>query len=329
MRTGDGDIGPSMGPTGFRASPARPAVLHPFRGLRLVPSKVADPSAARALSRPYRDVAQRLARWQSEGLMDLDAIPSIYLHEYAAHGITVRGLVGALDLSTRASSFEESAVLPHEDIHDAQAGDLASRMLEMCLDPAPILLVHRGPAEIRAMIHTTVERAPDHDFQDGAGQEHRIWRITAPRDLEVITRGLARSTLLIADGHHRYAAYLALQQDGHPGWDRGLAMVVDQADTPLFLGAIHRVVHGTSLARLADAARVGGQVTPGSDRMSALARLGPGTCVATDGTTWLTIDWEQAREQLSPWNICTTRSCPDWRRPRPQGPAPRRYDGRE
>ena len=47
-------------------------------------------------------------------------------------------------------------------------------------------------------------------------------------------------------------AYLELQQR-HPGTaaDRGLAMLVDQDDTPLFLGAIHRTLARTSLEDLA------------------------------------------------------------------------------
>ena len=69
-------------------------------------------------------------------------------------------------------------------------------------------------------------------------------------DRDASTRSLA-SRCLLADGHHRYAAYLQLQQ-ANPGtpWDRGLAMLVDQDDTPLFLGAIHRTLPGTTLDEL-------------------------------------------------------------------------------
>ncbi|WP_114424577.1 DUF1015 family protein [Nocardioides houyundeii] len=300
MHTRDGDTELSQELESVPPSPARPARLHPFRGLRLAPAKVADPSAARALARPYREVARRLASWQSEGLMELDDVPALYLHEYTVHGITIRGLVGALDLSTRATTLEDSAVLPHEDIHSAQAGDLASRMYEMGLDPAPILLVHRGPTQIRTLIRDTAATLPDHEFRDGAGQEHRVWRLRDARQLETIAHGLADSTLLIADGHHRYAAYLELQEARYPGWDRGLAMVVDQEDTPLFLGAIHRVLHQVPLDAVAQAAAATGRVTRNGDRMSALAKLGPRSVVATDGESWLSIEWSVDSEQLSP-----------------------------
>ena len=73
----------------------------------LSPTRVGDPASARAFARPYRNVARRLERWEQQGHLRRDAEPAVYLHEYAAAGMTVRGLVGALNLSceptTRAS----------------------------------------------------------------------------------------------------------------------------------------------------------------------------------------------------------------------------------
>ena len=124
---------------------AGPFRLHPFRGLMLAPARVGDPASARAFARPYRDVADRLRRWESGGHLRRDAVPAVYVHEYTGGGITVRGLVGALDLSRRASLADDSVVFAHEGIHPEQSAELARRMSEMDLNPAPILLVHRGP----------------------------------------------------------------------------------------------------------------------------------------------------------------------------------------
>ena len=232
-------------------SPAKPLRLYPFRALQLSGDRVGDPSSARAFARPYRAVSDRLEEWERRGQVHHDTEPAIYLHEYTSGGMTVRGLVGALDLSTRAAGRHDRALLPHEGIHVRQAHELADRMHEMRMNPAPILLVHRGPAPVRALIHRLLERTPDHAYTDRGLQRHRIWAVTDPGDLAVIDAGLATSTLLVADGHHRYAAYLRLQER-EPGtpWDRGLAMVVDQEDTPLHLGAIHRVLPGLTLERL-------------------------------------------------------------------------------
>jgi hypothetical protein len=184
-------------------------------------------------------------------------------------------------------------------------------MAAMGMNPAPILLVHHGPATVREVSRAVRARTPLREYVDHADQQHRVWAITDPGQLELIDAGLAQARLLVADGHHRYAAYVALHkrdQDhsdgrrggrddaGDPDHDRahrtGLAMVIDQDETPLFLGAIHRLLHGARVADLVAAAeRAGAEVrTIGAD--AAVAALAPDTLVLSDGSSWATVTCE-------------------------------------
>ena len=149
---------------------AGPLRLLPFRGMMLAASRIGDMASARAFVRPYREVAERLSRWEATGQVHHDPRPAVYLHEYSSGGITVRGLVGALDLSHRASTRAERAVFPHEGIHPLQVDDLAERMREMQVNPAPILMVHRGHAAVRSIVAGLLEGPPEHDFVDRGGQ---------------------------------------------------------------------------------------------------------------------------------------------------------------
>ncbi|WP_232680123.1 DUF1015 family protein [Nocardioides sp. R-C-SC26] len=267
-----------------------PLRLTPFTALRLAPSRVADPSAGRALARPYRDVAARLQRWQRRGAMIREPGPALYLHEYTASGITVRGLVGLLDVSHRAAPGEPGTVVPHEGIHPSQADDIADRMNEMELNPAPILLVQRSPEALRAELAAVRDQPPSATFTDRREQRHRLWSITDPETLERLAALLSGTDAVIADGHHRYAAYLRLQQRSPGGaLDHGLAMVVDQNDTPLFLGAIHRVLHGTSVDDVVAAADALGLSRRETTRADAVAALAPHTLVATDTHRWVVV----------------------------------------
>jgi uncharacterized protein (DUF1015 family) len=270
---------------------AGPLRLAPFRGLMLAPNRIGDPASTRAFARPYRDVAARLTRWQAHGQLWHDEEPALYLHEYTSAGITIRGLVGLVDVSRRATRPEDRAILPHEGIYPAQADDLAARMDEMQLHPAPILLVHQAAPALRDLVRAVIDRPPGHSFTDRAMQQHRVWAIREPEQLAGADAALAGSRALIADGHHRYAAYLRLQQRYPDGPARyGLAMLVDQEDTPLFLGAIHRVFTGTAVDDVLLAARsVGLPVTElSADR--AIAALAPRQLVVTDSERWATID---------------------------------------
>ncbi len=253
----------------------RPFRLSPFSALMLAPSGVGDPASARAFARPYTEVPRRLREWQTSGRIQRDSSPALYLHEYTAAGVTIRGLVGKLDLArtSRSCPHAEQAVFPHEGVHALQVSELAERMHEMQLNPAPILLVHRGPAAMRELVHELIRSPPDWSFSDRAEQLHRIWALRDPALLARITSELSDTRALIADGHHRYAAYLRLQE-AHPGtsWDEGLAMLVDQSDTPLWLGPIHRFLAGARLTELVAAS----QDAPGVRLASQFSRRGLG-----------------------------------------------------
>jgi uncharacterized protein (DUF1015 family) len=277
---------------------AGPLRLLPFRALRLSASRIADPASARTLARPYHDVQDRLRSWEERGFLVHDAEPALYLHEYTVSGIIVRGLVGAVDVSHRASRLDQRALLPHEGIYPAQADDLADRMAEMGINPAPILLVQRSPAALRKLLGE-VRSGPAEQVVDRAGHLHRLWSVREPDLLARIAELLGPTTALIADGHHRYAAYLKLQQrDPGAPTDRGLAMIVDNDDTPLFLGAIHRVLVGSSVRDVADAAASLGIATRVTNQELAVAALGPSTLVATDNDTWLVVDLDLADDRV-------------------------------
>src|SRR3954469_1744845 len=99
------DSSPVVGPP----SVGRPLRLRPFRGWRLTAGRIGDPATARLFARPYRDVTQRLARWESEHHLLRDSEPAVYVHEYTAGGLTIRGLVGALDISHPAATPDDRA----------------------------------------------------------------------------------------------------------------------------------------------------------------------------------------------------------------------------
>lgn len=276
---------------------ARPLRLEPFRALMLAPDRVGGQASARAFGRPRGH--ERFAAWQRTGQVVQDPEPALYLHEYTTSNVTVRGLVGGLVLTRRATDRDEVAVYPHEGVHPAQAAELADRMGEMAMNPAPILLTHRAPAALRELLHGVQAGPADRQFTDRSGQYHRLWAIRDPAVLRAVDAGLRDTRALIADGHHRYAAYgllRAARPDLAPGTDAGLAMLVDQDDTPLFLGAIHRVLFGV---RIADLDTVGPRIRRGLGPQEAVTALSHHTIVATDGREWATIDLPGGDGRLS------------------------------
>ena len=135
------------------------------------------------------------------------------------------------------------------------------------------------------MDFTAEQRTPLACTVTDDGVTHRLWALTDPAEHAAIAADLAERTALIADGHHRYAAYGELRAsmrgagDGDGPWDYGLAFLVDADEYPLRLGPIHRVIphlNPAEAARLAAQAftvtEVGGQQL--ADALRGLADAG-------------------------------------------------------
>ncbi|HEX7995829.1 MAG TPA: DUF1015 domain-containing protein [Streptosporangiaceae bacterium] len=221
----------------------------------------------------YHHAAESLRRWQADQILVTDSAPALYLYEQSAgegaeREWVQRGLIGAI----RLVPPDAGIVLPHEDV---APGPVAGRLALMEATQAnlePIFLLYdshgtapdggvapnpcngavgataRIIAEIAGSCEGSLPQEPLISTRTSDGLRHKLWAITDPDELAAIADDLGPRQALIADGHHRYAAYRKLQArrrnagDGPGPWDYGLALLVDSASYPPRIGAIHRVI---------------------------------------------------------------------------------------
>ncbi|MFE9566762.1 DUF1015 family protein [Streptomyces sp. NPDC006487] len=309
--------------------------LIPFHGLRYVPERVgslaavtsppydvvvrpdglnhlesADPHNIVRLILPQADTpaarnqqaAHTLRDWLSEGILSADPVPALYVYEQRRGELLQRGVIGALALS----AAEEGIVLPHEDVMPHVVTDRAGLMRATSANLEPLLLTYLGDgpaAGAAAVVERTAHSTPLFSTTTEDGFQHRLWAITDPADLAAITADLGDRQALIADGHHRWATYLRLQEEhGSPTpWDFGLVLLVDTARYPLQVRAIHRLLRRLSpadaLAALDGRFRVRTVDGPLPAAMAALAEaaeLGNAFLLTGDGTFHLLTDPEPA-----------------------------------
>mgnify|MGYP002401302583 CR=1 FL=1 len=247
----------------------------------------------------YDDAARALRQWQDERILVPEREPSLYVYEQAARDhrpgaqVVQRGLIGAV----RLSPLDAGVIRPHENV---APGPVAGRLALMEATQAnlePIFLVYEGSergAAARIIEEAALAREPLVDTVTGDAVRHRLWALTDPAELAAIAADLGPRSALIADGHHRYAAYLKLQArrrgaGGGPGpWDYGLALLVDAAAYPPDIAAIHRVLPGFAPARAAELAKGAFTVRklPGGTRElpAALDALADALSPGADGT---------------------------------------------
>jgi uncharacterized protein (DUF1015 family) len=235
----------------------------PHNVVRLIlPGKDADASQA---------AAALLREWLSAGVLIRDRMAALYIYEQSLQpedgpetSWLQRGIVGLVGLG----SPETAGILPHEGVMPGLVAGRRELMAATQANLEPIFLIYdgdqaTGTAETATAIMDRVaaERAPLVSITTEDGTTHRLWRLGEPAEQAAIAADLAGRRALIADGHHRYAAYLDLQAEmrqdglGDGPWDYGLAFLVDSAAYPPRLGAIHRVLPGLAPDRAAELAK--------------------------------------------------------------------------
>ena len=255
---------------------------------------------------PYTDAARDLSSWLADGILAVDGEPALYVYEQVTsdRGIIQRGLIGALGLQP----YSARIIQPHEGVAPGPVAGRRQLMEATRANLEPIFLLYQGGNGVTTKLVDEVAdgRSPLAQASTDDGLRHRLWAITDPGELESIAEDLAPRTALIADGHHRYAAYLQLQERqrqagaGAGPWDSGLALLVDSTAYPPQLGAIHRMVTGLvpeAAARLAGSAFSVTELPGGTgDLDGAFAALedacsrGVAFLLAGDGRVWLLTD---------------------------------------
>ncbi|MBB5791415.1 DUF1015 family protein [Jiangella mangrovi] len=263
---------PPLRLTPFRATTYAPGTdlaavvcpLYDVIGDRLATFEAQDPHNIVHLTLPrpapgeddrYARAARSLAAWREAGVLVRDPSPALYVYEHTTDGGAAIGLVGGVGI--------DGPVLPHENTFPGPVADRAALMSATRMQLEPILLTYDGGGAASDVVDRTAATAPMLEFTV-AGQVHRLWRIADPGELAEIAADLAGRTALIADGHHRFAAYRAVHAAGEApiGADHGLALLVDAARHPLELRGIHRSVGGLSFDDAAAAAAKGFDVVP-------------------------------------------------------------------
>ncbi len=256
-----------------------------------------------------QDAARRLALWRRDGTFVVDDRPALFVYDMAEDGrVSTRGWVGAVGLPA------VGVVSPHEATVPAAVADRLALLAATQADLEPIVLTFDGtPGTADAMARRyAVSNTPLIDVTDSGGVRHRLWRVADPGEVAEVRADLAARRAVIADGHHRWASYLAHQRSRATtgAWDRGLALLVPTGVHGPQVHAIHRVVPGLSLARAVEA--LGGAfravaTEPPPDVERALAAAPDTLVLLTDGTTWAALTEPDRNRLLAPSGV------PGWR----------------
>src|SRR3972149_6359562 len=224
------------------------ALIAPFKGLRYNPERVKDlsrvvappydvisPDSQRAFharhdqnvirlilgeireadngeQNRYRRAGDDFRRWQAEKILVRDPAPSMYLYQqvFRAPGgteMTRRGLIALV----RLEEFGGRTVFPHERTMAAPKEDRLRLMQSCHANLSPIFGIYPGPLiVVDRLFIAGGERERTIELRDWDGIRHRVWTFEDREEIAEVRNAFESTPIFIADGHHRYAAALAL-----------------------------------------------------------------------------------------------------------------------
>ncbi len=204
----------------------------------------------------YELAGERLRSWIAEDVLQRDASPTLTLYRMEFADETGRrrntvGVVGALEVVDEGAS----GVLPHERTTPKAKTDRLdlTRSTRCNLSPVWGLSLTAGLSDLLLDASEPVGTCVDEN-----GVIHRVERVTDPARIAAISDAVSASSVLIADGHHRYAISRTYRDEirastGRMHTDAELTMtyVAELVAEQLSIDAIHRVYRGTTADALA------------------------------------------------------------------------------
>jgi uncharacterized protein (DUF1015 family) len=228
------------------AQRAELAARHPHNIVKLIlPEGEGDTKYAHA-----RDLYDA---WRAEGILTRDEEPAFYRYDQTftppggGRARTRRGFLGLVKLV----GLDKGIVLPHERTLSGPKEDRLKLVRATRTNLSPGFMLYRDPS--RALDAPLATATPLAELETPDGVKHALAKINGKDAIFAIVEGVAKSSLLIADGHHRYETALRYSQEAgssalaRPEHAYFMVFFANGDDPDLVVFPTHRHVH--SLAR--------------------------------------------------------------------------------
>ncbi|MCL2447956.1 MAG: DUF1015 domain-containing protein, partial [Polyangiaceae bacterium] len=165
----------------------------------------------------YAHAAELLAQWQAGGALVRDAQPAFYRYDqtFAPPGGGARRRRRGFLALVRVVPFSDGVVLPHERTLSGPKEDRLKLFRATKANLSPGFMLYR---DARGELDAALDRAQEiAQLATPDGVEHVLAKVTGDEAIRAIVEGVSRSTLLIADGHHRYETALRYSREVEAG----------------------------------------------------------------------------------------------------------------
>ena len=158
----------------------------------------------------YSRAARDFSAWREQGVLIQEKDPCIfaYSQRFTVPGSEVvkerRGFIALGKLH----DYAEKVVFRHEQTLSKPKSDRLNLLKATHAHFGQIFMLYSDPAgSIEKILYDGNGRA-DGEVTDEYGVLHRVWKVSDPAAIRLLTTAMADKKLIIADGHHRYETAL-------------------------------------------------------------------------------------------------------------------------
>ncbi len=212
----------------------------------------------------YSRAASDFRAWREQGVLVQEKDPCVfaYAQRFKVPGSDIiktrRGFIAL----GRLHDYSEQVVFRHEQTLSKPKSDRLNLLQATHAHFGQIFMLYSDPAGSVERILYEAPGPAEAEVTDEYGVLHRLWRISDPAAIRLLTTAMADKKLIIADGHHRYETALNYSKDHvaeasapaehnpsdlpQPPYPEAAVMMtfVNMDSDGLVILPTHRVVHG-------------------------------------------------------------------------------------
>ena len=159
----------------------------------------------------YTRAARDFATWRDAGVLTQESEPCIfaYSQRFVVPGTTGpilerRGFIALGELY----DYAQKVVFRHEQTLSKPKSDRLNLLRATRAHFGQIFMLYSDPGLSAERLLFNSTAAPDIEVTDEYEVLHRVWRVSDPNTIKLLTTALRDKKLIVADGHHRYETAL-------------------------------------------------------------------------------------------------------------------------
>ncbi|MGB6744076.1 MAG: DUF1015 domain-containing protein, partial [Terracidiphilus sp.] len=163
----------------------------------------------------YTRAARDFRAWRDQGVLVQEKEPCVlaYAQRFTVPGTqAVKERRGFIALG-KLHDYAEQVVFRHEQTLAKPKSDRLNLLHATRAHFGQIFMLYSDPAGSIEKILYDGNGAAEAEATDEYGVLHRVWRVSDPATIRLLTTAMADKKLIIADGHHRYETALKYSKE--------------------------------------------------------------------------------------------------------------------